>query len=168
MGRTERSFLLFCLFPILYSLFPAFMSRRRARQYALQLLFQLDLTDSDLDDEIWREFWESNKESGDIKDFTLSLVRGTLEHKEQLDEIIARAASNWSVDRMAVVDRNILRAAAYEIFYREDIPHAVTINEALDISKKYSAEDSSSFINGILDKIYKLKGAEGSRGQGAK
>jgi len=132
------------------------MSRRKARQYALQLLFQLDLTGSSLNDETWSEFWKSNKEESGLKDFTLSLVRGTLEHKDELDEIITRAASNWSVDRMAVVDRNILRAAAYEIFYRDDIPHAVTINEAIDISKKYSAEASSSFINGILDKIYKL------------
>jgi N utilization substance protein B len=140
------------------------MSRRRARQYALQLLFQLDLTESDLTDEAWNEFWETNKEDDEVKDFTLSLVKGTLEHRDRLDELITEAAQNWSVKRMAVVDRNILRTAVYEIFYRDDIPHAVTINEAIDISKKYSTEDSSSFINGILDKICKLKRGKGPRG----
>ncbi len=144
------------------------MSRRKSREYALQILFQLDLTGNDLTDEVWTDFWESNKEGKGIKEFSLSLVNGTLEHIDALDEIITKAAENWSLSRMAVVDRILLRMAAYELFYRDDIPHAVTINEAVEISKKYSAEDSAPFINGILDKIYKLKGAEGSRGQGAK
>jgi transcription antitermination factor NusB len=133
------------------------MSRRKAREYALQILFQLDLNSSELTDEIWNEFWASTNEGKDIQKFSRSLAQGTLEHIDTLDEIITKAADHWSLDRMAVVDRNILRTAAYELFYRDDIPPAVTINEAVEISKKYSAEDSAPFINGILDKIYKQK-----------
>lgn len=137
------------------------MSRRKAREYALQMLFQLDFTGSDLTDKAWKEFFAGTDEDDETTEFAYSLVTGTRKHIASLDKIITKAAENWSINRMAVVDRNILRAAAYELFYRDDIPHAVTINEAIDISKKYSAGDSSSFINGILDKIYKLK-AEGS------
>jgi len=131
------------------------MKRRRSREYALQILFQLDLTDEKLDEEAWSKFWEGNKEDNDVKEFTSSIVRGTRENLNAIDKIIKKAAEHWSIDRMAVVDRNILRAATYELFYRKDIPPSVTINEAIEISKKYSTEDSSAFINGILDKIQK-------------
>jgi len=133
------------------------MSRRKAREFALQLLFQLDFTNSELNDDIWNEFWTGTDVDNETKDFALSLVTGTQENIGTLDDTITKTADNWSVDRMAVVDRNILRAAAYELFYRDDIPHAVTINEAVEIAKKFSSEDSSLFINGILDKIHRLK-----------
>lgn len=129
------------------------MKRRRAREYALQLLFQLDLTGNELNEELLKEFWEGNNEDPDVKEFTYSIVRGTKENLNTIDEIIKKATEHWSIDRMAVVDRNILRAATYELFYRTDIPSSVTINESIEISKKYSTEESSSFINGILDKI---------------
>ncbi len=131
------------------------MKRRRAREYALQLLFQLDLTKNKLDEELLKEFWESNDEEPEVIEFTHGIVRGTIEHLAEIDEIIKKAAKNWSIDRMAVVDRNILRAAAHELIYGIDIPHSVIINEAIEISRKYSTEDSSAFINGILDKIRK-------------
>ncbi len=131
------------------------MKRRRAREYALQLLFQIDLTDNELNEELLKEFWEGNNEEPDVKEFTYSITKGTRENLSTIDAIIKKAAEHWSIDRMAVVDRNILRAATYELFYRTDIPSAVTINEAIEISKKYSTEDSASFINGILDKIQK-------------
>lgn len=133
------------------------MKRRRAREYALQLLFQLNLTGDELSEELLRDFWEGNDEETDVKDFTYSIVQGTREHIEVIDKIIDNAAEHWSMDRMAVVDRNILRAAAYELFYRPDIPPSVSINEAIEIAKKYSTEESASFINGILDKIQKSK-----------
>lgn len=133
------------------------MKRRRAREYALQILFQLDLTESELNEEMFKEFWEGNEEDSDVKEFTYTLVKGTRENINTIDEIIEKAAEHWSLDRMAVVDRNILRAATYELFYREDIPPSVTINEAIEISKKYSTEDSAFFINGILDKIQKTR-----------
>jgi N utilization substance protein B len=126
------------------------MKRRRAREYALQLLFQLNLTGDELSEEVLRDFWEGINEEPDVKDFTYSIVTGTREHIEVIDKIINKAAEHWSMDRMAVVDRNILRAAA-------DIPPSVSINEAIEIAKKYSTEESASFINGILDKIQKSK-----------
>lgn len=131
------------------------MKRRRAREYALQLLFQLDLTGNELNEALLKEFWEGNNEEPDVKEFTYSITSGTRENLNTIDEIIKKAAEHWSIDRMAVVDRNILRAATYELIYRTDIPSAVIINEAIEISKKYSTEDSASFINGILDKIKK-------------
>jgi N utilization substance protein B len=131
------------------------MKRRRAREYALQLLFQLNLTGDEPGEEILKEFWEGNDEDQEVKEFTRMLVRGTVENLETIDTIIKKAAEHWSIDRMAVVDRNILRAAVYELLYREDIPPSVTINEAIEIAKKYSTEESAAFINGILDKIRK-------------
>lgn len=121
----------------------------------MQLLFQLDLTGGELNEEILKEFWEGNNEDSDVKEFTYSIVIGTRENLNTIDKIIKNAAEHWSIDRMAIVDRNILRAATYELFYRTDIPSSVTINEAIEISKKYSTEDSAPFINGILDKIQK-------------
>lgn len=123
----------------------------------MQILFQLDFTNSDLTRGTLSEFWSGLKEDDETMEFANAIIRGTREHITRLDEIITQAADNWSVDRMSVVDRNILRAAAYELVYRKDIPHAVAINEAVEISKKYSAADSAPFINGILDRIHKLK-----------
>ena len=85
--------------------------------------------------------------------FAEPLIRGTLEHQAELDERIKQYAKNWDLHRMAVVDRNILRLAIYEMLYRDDIPPVVSINEAVDIAKKFSTEDSGKFVNGILDKV---------------
>lgn len=133
------------------------MKRRRAREYALQLLFQLDVTRGKLTDKLMKDFWKDTKEDNDIKEFANSLIRGTTENIAEIDKIIKKSAEHWSIGRMAIIDRNIIRCAAYELLYRADIPPSVTINEALEISKKYSSEDSASFINGILDKIQKSK-----------
>lgn len=136
------------------------MSRRRAREYALQILFQIDLTDSELNQELKDDFWEGSKEDDDVKEFTESIVRGTTENIACLDDVIRKAAENWQLERMAVIDKNILRIAAYELIYMPDIPPSVTINEAIEISKKYSTEESASFINGILDSISKMPGRD--------
>jgi N utilization substance protein B len=137
------------------------MKRRRAREYALQLLFQLNVTGDALNDDLLNEFWEGSDEEPDIKEFTLDIVRGTIKHLEEIDTVIKEAAEHWSIDRMAVVDRNILRASTYELLHRPDIPSSVTINEAIEVSKKFSSEDSASFINGILDKIKKIANTRG-------
>lgn len=129
------------------------MKRRRAREYALQILFQLELSGSELSNELLREFWEGNAEEEAVKEFTYQIVKNTRAHLSEIDEIIKKAAENWSIERMAVVDRSILRAATYELAYRTDIPASVVINEALEIAKKYSTVESAPFINGILDKI---------------
>ncbi|GBE41759.1 hypothetical protein BMS3Bbin09_01667 [bacterium BMS3Bbin09] len=130
------------------------MKRRRSREYALQILFQLELTGAELNDDILIEFWKGiDNEPDDLKDFAHRIVRETLVNRDKIDEIIIKAAQNWSLERMAVIDRNILRAATYELFFRKDIPNSVAINEAIEIAKKFSTEESASFINGILDKI---------------
>lgn len=134
------------------------MKRRKAREYALQLLFQIDFTKRELERKDLEEFWSGKKESRDIEEFTEKLVKGTLENLDEIDGIIEKATENWFLKRMAAVDRNILRFAAYEILHRKDIPYAVTINEALEIAKKYSSAEAASFLNGVLDKLAKEAG----------
>jgi transcription antitermination factor NusB len=129
------------------------MKRRRSREYALQILFQLDLTGAEISDKVFSEFWEGNDEEGEVKAFTTALVKSTRENLALIDETIKKAAEHWVIGRMAVIDRNILRAATCELLFKHDIPTSVVIDEALEIAKKYSTEDSAPFINGILDKI---------------
>lgn len=126
------------------------MKRRRAREYALQILFQTDFIKGDPD---FAGFWQDREEPEDVRTFVRDIVLGTLNHIEEIDQALTATAADWEISRMAAVDRNILRAATYEIMFRPDIPPAVTINEALEIAKKFSASDSASFINGILDRI---------------
>ncbi|MBF8250788.1 MAG: nusB [Deltaproteobacteria bacterium] len=129
-------------------------SRRKGRELALQILFQLDLVKTGVDEAI-RAFWKTQEElpSEDTRDFCEELVRGVFEHHEEIDRLVEEASSNWRLSRMPVVDRNVLRMAVYEMLYRDDIPTTVTINEAIDVGKKFGSEDSGAFINGILDKI---------------
>ncbi|MBI5026063.1 MAG: transcription antitermination factor NusB [Nitrospirae bacterium] len=135
------------------------MKRRRAREYALQMLFQLDLAQGHLTSEFIKDFWADKKEDNDVKDFASSLVEGTWKNLDKIDELIKKSAEHWSLKRMAAVDRSILRFATYEILYRSDIPSSVAINEAIEIAKKYSTLDSAPFINGILDRISKYQEA---------
>ncbi|MEW6109245.1 MAG: transcription antitermination factor NusB [Nitrospirota bacterium] len=129
------------------------MNRRKAREYALQILFQLDFTGGKPGSGYSENFWSGKKENEDLKRFTGEIVRGTIENLKEIDSVIQKAAEHWKVERMAAVDRNILRFAVYEILYRKDIPTAVTINEALEIAKKYSSSEAAPFINGLLDRI---------------
>ena len=131
------------------------MKRRKAREYALQILFQTDFTGKKFDAE---DFWSDRKENTDVRKFTEDLVGGTLDKIEEIDAVIETVAENWLLKRMAAVDRNILRFAAYEILYRKEIPAAVTINEALEIAKKYSSSEAASFLNGVLDRLAKREG----------
>ena len=113
--------------------------------------------------EAWNEFWEGNAEEAAVKEFTRDIVASTLNNIEEIDEIIKKAAENWSIERMAIIDRNILRAATYELSYRADIPKPVVINEALEIAKKYSTVESAPFINGILDKIAHMENKDNKK-----
>ena len=126
--------------------------RTQAREYALQLLYQIDLTGGNLE-EVFKDFWQSNPSSADIREFSERVTRGALAHKKEIDETIIRYTENWNLDRMAVVDRNVLRLATFELLYAEDIPPKVTINEAVNMAKKYSQVESGKFVNGVLDKI---------------
>ncbi len=134
------------------------MSRRRkARQYALQLLFRLDLTRESVDWTAFSEFWEDKKASEDVIAFTRELVSGAWQNLERIDTEIRDTASHWALERISAVDRSLLRLSVFELLYRDDIPASVSINEALEIAKKFSSMESVSFINGILDKIAKKK-----------
>ncbi len=131
------------------------MSRRKAREYALQILYQFDLTDELPDRESLELFWQQHPADDSVKEFTESLVEGAIKNLDRIDGMLESVAKNWELKRMAVVDRNIMRFATYELLYRDDIPAAVTINEAIEIAKKYSTKEAASFINGVLDKIAK-------------
>jgi N utilization substance protein B len=151
--------------------------RREARERAVQFLFQYDLNPLENLEQALDQFWDSQRaaaiaeEKGAstwgkkteiippttdetaMREFADPLIRGALEHRDELDEIIKKHAKNWDLHRMAAVDRNILRLAIYEMLHREDIPPVVSINEAVDIAKKFSTQDSGKFVNGILDKV---------------
>jgi N utilization substance protein B len=134
------------------------MKRRKAREYALQILFQADFKEKKINNKDLEEFWSDKKESSNVKEFTEEIVRGTLNRLDEIDAMIEKVAENWLLKRMAVVDRNILRFATYEILYKKDIPSAVTINEAIEIAKKFSSTESAPFINGVLDRLAKESG----------
>lgn len=138
------------------------MKRRRAREYALQMLFQHEFAGGDFD---VSSFWKDKREGKDVEEFAEAIVRGTIKNLAAIDAEIRRVAEHWVIERMAAVDRNILREAAYELLFRPDIPPAVTINEALEIAKKYSSSESASFINGILDRISRSPSARPSTGK---
>ena len=130
-------------------------SRRKARECALQMLFQWDIT-HDAIEQIQSTFWEGQEDAGeDTRAFAESLAAGAIERVEKIDALIGRHAENWRLDRMAVVDRNILRLATYEFIADAETPKTVVINEAIEIARRFSAQESPQFINGILDSIRK-------------
>lgn len=131
--------------------------RRRtlAREFALKILYQIDITRDSYSDSL-NNFWQVHIEEDiaqEVKSFTAELVKGTMDNLEAIDTRIAQYATNWQLKRMAVVDRNILRISGYELMFRDDIPPKVSINEAIELAKKYSSPDAAKFVNGILDKI---------------
>lgn len=127
--------------------------RTLSREYALQFLYQHEMNPHPTN-ELKASFWAENENVIEpVRSFAERLIDGTLAHVSELDEIITRAADNWELGRMAVIDRNILRAAAYELLFCADIPPKVTINEAVNLAKKFSQEESGKFVNGVLDKI---------------
>jgi len=151
--------------------------RREARERAVQFLFQHDLNAPEDLDGALDLFWESQRgaaiaeekaranwgepvalppptaSEAEVRLFADPLIRGPVEHREEIDRLITTHAKNWELHRIAAVDRNILRLAIYEMLHRDDIPPVVSINEAVDIAKKFSTEDSGKFVNGLLDKI---------------
>jgi N utilization substance protein B len=127
-------------------------SRRRSREMAIQVLYQVDMARSDINEAL-RLFCEHFKAPDSIRDFAVELANGVDQYREEIDTLIRRFSEHWRLERMSAVDRNILRLAIFELLYRADIPAKVSINEAVDLGKKYGSEDSGSFINGILDRI---------------
>ena len=148
--------------------------RTRAREFALQILYELDIAQTQAElEEAFEDFWkdrtdialtnpeklalEEDKKEPQIRAYTQMLVRGTLDKKEAIDPLIERYAENWEMRRMACVDRNILRLSTFEILHVGEIPVKVAINEAVELAKRYGEEDSSKFVNGILDRIAKTE-----------
>ncbi len=127
-------------------------ARSKARELALQMLYQLDMVKIDPEQAL-----EAATEGGplpqEVRDFALQLTRGAAEKKEEIDEHLKSASMHWSIERMAIIDKNILRMAVYELKYISDIPYKVTINEAVELAKKFGGENSPAFVNGILDKV---------------
>jgi N utilization substance protein B len=138
-------------------------TRRRAREFALQMLYQLDVQEQLSDDQAIALFWRNFSASaeaesvdapdlGEVQPFAELLVRGVRNHLGAIDAQIQSASKNWRLERMARVDRNLLRLALYELKYVEDVPAKVAINEAIEIAKRYGTSESSAFVNGILDR----------------
>ncbi len=131
--------------------------RTRARESALKILYAVDITKEDPKKCI-DIFWQDDKDANpDVKAFANALVLGVYGNKERIDKLISAHTTNWQLKRMAVIDRNILRFATYELLFAEEIPPKVAINEAIDIAKKYGEKDSGKFVNGVLDNINKLE-----------
>jgi transcription antitermination factor NusB len=128
--------------------------RTKAREIALQILYQIDIMQDNSSVSL-DNFWQGQRRKMDaaVKEFALELVKGTQEYRHIIDQKISQYAKNWQLKRMAVVDRNILRQGCFELLYRPDIPPRVTINEAIDLAKRFSGLEAGKFVNAILDKI---------------
>jgi transcription antitermination protein NusB len=127
-------------------------TRREGRELALQALYALDVNPMETRDAL-RLMRENSRVAVSVRNFAEELVTGVMEHREQLDSRIGGQSTNWSLARMTRVDLNILRIATYELLFRGDIPRSVTMNEAIEVAKKFGSEESPAFINGILDEI---------------
>lgn len=124
--------------------------RRKAREETLRILFQIEFEDAEFDT-IVAQYWENRKIHEEIKEYSTWLVSGIISHKGEIDDTIQSVSEHWRISRMALVDRNILRMAVFEILYEENIDTAVVINEAIEIARKYSGNEAAAFVNGILD-----------------
>ncbi|OGP97635.1 MAG: transcription antitermination factor NusB [Deltaproteobacteria bacterium RBG_19FT_COMBO_52_11] len=129
--------------------------RRRAREIALQILYQLDI-DRGNSQEVLDLHFENFRFSEKAREFCQRLVEGVCRNQSQIDPLIEENSEHWTLKRMAMVDRNILRLAAFELLHCPDIPFKATLNEAIELAKKYGTGDSSAFINGVLDRIHSL------------
>lgn len=127
--------------------------RRKAREVAMQVLYQIDVSQVDTEEAI-ALFWKNFEVPESAAEFASVLIRGTRDHLDEIDDHIKGCSEHWSIERMARVDKNILRMAVYELLYCKDIPPKATLNEAIDLGKEFGSENSGSFINGILDAIY--------------
>jgi N utilization substance protein B len=127
--------------------------RRQARELALQLLYELDVRGEGDPGPVIDAFWQRHRASDEVRAFADALVRGVKAQQPKIDELIGRFAEHWELDRMAVVDRNVLRAGIWELLWGVDVPPIVAINEALEIARRFSTEESTRFINGLLDRV---------------
>ncbi len=122
------------------------MARRQARERALELLYEIDAKDRPTDEVLAELAVEPDA-------YALAVVQGVAEHRDELDALIVRYARDWSLDRMPVVDRSLLRMAIFELAHRPEVPVAVAISEAVELAKRYSTDDSGRFVNGVLSSV---------------
>ena len=134
--------------------------RRSSRELTLKFLYQSEMNKGNIEEQI-KIFIERNSSHGEVEDFMENLVKSIYKEMGEIDKIIQECSDNWILDRMTVIDRNILRMGTCELLFDFLTPPKVVINEAIDIAKKYGNEDSPEFINGILDKIHKKIGHKG-------
>ena len=128
--------------------------RRTARELALKFLYQTEFNSNSPDSEL-NSFCDRANVSEEVQNFTQALIKNILFHKKEVDELLEKISANWSPDRMAVIDKNILRLGICELLFDPTTPPKVVINEAVEIAKKFGTEESPEFINGILDKVFK-------------
>jgi len=128
--------------------------RRKAREEALRILFRLEFENSQAEKTL-NQYWENKKASEEIKEYSNWLVNGIISNQSKIDNIIQQVSEHWRISRMALVDRNILRMAVFELLYEENVAPAIVINEAIEIAKKYSGDEAATFVNGVLDAIRK-------------
>ncbi|MCS7224733.1 MAG: transcription antitermination factor NusB [Armatimonadetes bacterium] len=131
------------------------MSRRRSRELALQILFQADVADVPIEEALHLTLEEIQDQDYETVSYTQTIVEEVWLNRESLDRILDSCSQNWPVERMSAVDKNILRIATYEILFRDDVPPAVAINEAVELAKKYGTEESPRFVNGVLSGVAK-------------
>ncbi len=136
----------------------AAISRSRCREWALQLLYQAECRGHQLGEtaRFWRHFQKGDK----VPAYLVKLVEGVATHQEELDALIRQHSEHWRLERMAAVDRNLLRLSLYELLHQPTVPAKVVLNEAVELAKRYGSEDSGAFINGILDCVRKTVGRE--------
>ncbi|MCP5022638.1 MAG: transcription antitermination factor NusB [bacterium] len=133
--------------------------RTRARELCLQYLYQVDLLGENILDDL-DDFLREEEKDRDTRSYAREMILTTSKERAKIDGEIQAVAQNWEIHRMAVIDRNVLRLATYELLYRDDIPPKVAINEAIELGKRFSTSNSGSFINGILDKIKNKRQAD--------
>ena len=127
--------------------------RSQAREAALKVLYQLDVTRDPPEDGL-KVFFRNHRIPLDAQPFVVRLVQGTFSHLSEVDRLLAKHATNWALDRMAVVDRNILRMGVFELLFGNETPPKVVINEAVELAKRFGTADSGKFVNGVLDSIH--------------
>jgi N utilization substance protein B len=132
-------------------------ARRTGRERALQALYQLEMADNISSYEALASAWSASSEEGkpdpDAVKFAQELVEGVRTHQAEIDQLIEKHSHNWRLDRMSRIDRNVLRLGVFELKYRPDIPKKVSINEAVELGKNFGTEESSAFVNGLLDRV---------------
>ena len=134
--------------------------RTKARESVLQILYQADVTDDSIG-MILERYWKERKRNPEVIEFANEIAKGASERLKEVDGVISEYSENWDINRMPIIDRNILRLATYELLFMDDIPPKVTIDEAVELANRYGSINSGKFVNGVLDKIMMLGKKQG-------